>query len=245
MDKNRNGGAYRLSSRHPSKKRQSFRGFFEARLQKPTRFANTKPLLSRCPGGGIGRHTRFRGERLTACWFESSPGHHSNIATMTENQFLPADFSLPLRIATKDFVLVPLAPEHCAIDFDAWSTSIPELRGIFGPGTAWPGDVGGLEENLRDLEKHFAGFQARTEATYTVLSPDETRCLGCVYLRHSKARAYDCRVDFWVRTSDRQRLEPALYAFLRTWLPEVWSFQAVAFVGREVPWDAWQRAISS
>src|SRR5882757_1346358 len=40
----------------------------------------TNPLsapssVRRCPGGGIGRHTRLRGVCRKACRFESCPGH--------------------------------------------------------------------------------------------------------------------------------------------------------------------------
>ncbi len=144
--------------------------------------------------------------------------------------FLPENFSPPTQIATDAFVMVPLAPEHNAIDFDAWSTSIPELKGVFGPGNSWPENVTSLSKNLRDLEKHYAGFLARTECTYTVLTLDETRCLGCVYLRPSKTEDFDCRVDFWVRTSDRH-LQPHLFTFLQKWLADSWPFRAPHFNG--------------
>lgn len=158
-----------------------------------------------------------------------------------ESPFLPPAFAPPSRVETAEFVLVPLTPEHNERDYDAWATSVPELRGIFGPGASWPADVAGLDGNLRDLEKHFAAF-GKTEATYTVLSPDESRCLGCVYFRRSRAKRFDCRVDYWVRASDRERLEPILGEFIRRWLREAWPFRAIAFPGRELPWSEWERA---
>ena len=38
--------------------------------------------------------------------------------------FVPPDFEVPLELATSDFVLEPLGPEHNEQDYEAWTSSL-------------------------------------------------------------------------------------------------------------------------
>ena len=87
-------------------------------------------------------------------------------------------------LVTDDFVLEPLGPQHNESDHAAWSSSIAHVRAT--PGYAdgsWP-PVGGmsLEDNLADLTRHAADFEARRGFTFTVLDPGSREVIGCVYL---------------------------------------------------------------
>ena len=51
------------------------------------------------------------------------PGEASRATVAAMAEFVPPDFSVPLRFATSEFVLEPLGPEHNASDYDAWTWS--------------------------------------------------------------------------------------------------------------------------
>lgn len=119
-------------------------------------------------------------------------------------------------------------------------TSIEHIAGIFGPDADWPTPRLTLEQDLIDLAWHQKEFQIRSSFTYTVVTPDESTVLGCVYLLPSPKRSADCTVYFWVRSSERASgLEASLDQALRRWLRERWPFREVVFPGRDVAWDAW------
>ena len=62
-----------------------------------------------------------------------------------------------------------------------------------------PGEPLTLEQNLVDLGWHQKEFQLRRSFAYTVMSPDESGCLGCVYFY--EVDHADVRVHMWVRRS--------------------------------------------
>ena len=106
--------------------------------------------------------------------------------------FVPEDFDPPAGLATDDFVLEPLGPQHNERDHAAWTSSmahIHETPGFFGRehDDEWPVPMS-LAENLKDLEGHAADFAARRGFTYTVLDPADEDVIGCVYLYPSKDR---------------------------------------------------------
>ena len=72
-------------------------------------------------------------------------------------------------------------------DYDAVMTSIDHLREFDGPGTKWPSKDLSLEQDLIDLGWHQKEFQKRRSFTFTVVSLDETKVLGCyIYLPYRK-----------------------------------------------------------
>ena len=155
---------------------------------------------------------------------------------------LPENFSIPTLIVKEQYVLEPLAPVHNEMDYDAWMSSRAELKGIFGPTNAWPGEVVSLEQNLSDLKRHYQEFIDREAFAYTILSPDRKQCIGCLYIRPTPIADYDCRVDFWFRTSAKH-LEPVFFNDLELWLSYEWKFEQIAYPGRSLPWEEYnQRA---
>ena len=88
-----------------------------------------------------------------------------------------------------------------------------------------------LEQNLVDLGWHQKEFQMRRSFAYTMLSPDESDCLGCVYLY--PADDADARVHMWVRRSAwEDGLDPVLEGSARAWIAEAWPFETVSYPGR-------------
>lgn len=150
------------------------------------------------------------------------------------------EFLVPARLESGRFVLRPLTLHDAVKDYDAVMTSRAELVGVFGPDTSWPEVDLSLEQDLIDLAWHQKEFQIGSSFAYTVVTPDESRVLGCAYLLPSLKLDFDCAVFYWVRSSERASgLEDALGLVLRRWLQERWPFRRPAFPGRDIAWADW------
>ena len=90
-------------------------------------------------------------------------------------------FTPPTLLTTERVRLEPLAPRHTERDHAAFMSSREHLRATLNWGE-WPRADMTLEENRADLQRHWEEFLRREAYAYTVLSPDGTRCLGCVYI---------------------------------------------------------------
>lgn len=157
--------------------------------------------------------------------------------------FYSDDQSVPSGLQTNEFVLRMLRATDVERDYDAVMASKEDLR---LRGGQWPRDGFTLAENLADLERHEQEFYARTSFTYTVMDPDETRCLGCVYLypmrailrrfpaseiAHSTVPDFTPYLTFWVRSDYlRPNGDKRLLAAIRTWLAQEWTFPQVLFM---------------
>jgi hypothetical protein len=97
--------------------------------------------------------------------------------------FVPDDFVVPRELVTGAFRLAPLGPEHNEGDYRAWMSSIEHIRSTPGfQDWSWPRPDMTLAENLGDLRRHAADFDARSGFTYTVLARDSGEIVGCVYI---------------------------------------------------------------
>ena len=157
--------------------------------------------------------------------------------------FIPADFAVPAGLETSDFRLRMLTIQDAVKDYEAVVTSREHLRrfsgaGVFGPRSTWPAADLSLEQDLIDLGWHQKEFQNRTSFAYTVMSPYEKRCLGCVYFYPTTAKGYEVQAIAWVRQSDLH-LDEALVKAVKQWLEAAWPWQAVAWPGRDISWDDW------
>ena len=82
----------------------------------------------------------------------------------------------------------------------------------------------------------------RTSFVYTVVNPDQSLCLGCVYIFPSPKVTFDAAVFLWVRDSVYNHgLDEVLYCFVKNWLEETWPFKAVAYPGRDLTWEVWNQ----
>jgi hypothetical protein len=101
---------------------------------------------------------------------------------VSDQLFVPADFTVPDGLITAEFRLEPLGPRHNTADYAALTASIGRIRATPGfAGASWPHQMS-LAENLRDLERHAQDFIARRGFTYTVLSAAAGEVIGCVYI---------------------------------------------------------------
>jgi hypothetical protein len=152
--------------------------------------------------------------------------------------FLPSAFEVPELLEHDRFRLRPLTVHDVVKDYDAVMTSREHLWGQFGQAWGWPPADLTLEQDLIDLGWHQKEFQRRSSFDYAVMSLDEKRLLGCVYVDPPEKAGYDAEVWLWVRASElASGLDAVLYATVRRWIEERWPFQRVAYPGRELPLD--------
>jgi len=153
---------------------------------------------------------------------------------VSDQLFVPADFTVPDGLTTGEFRLEPLGPEHNTADYAAWTASIGHIRATPGfAGASWPHQMS-LAENLLDLERHAQDFIARRGFTYTVLSTATGDVIGCVYLYPPPGENQGRRgavVRSWVR-ADQAALDPVLYHAVREWLERDWPFDSIEYAPR-------------
>ena len=152
--------------------------------------------------------------------------------------FLPRDFEVPTSLETGAFRLRPITVHDVVKDYDAVMTNREHLWGLFGEAWGWPADDHTLEQNLVDLGWHQKEFQMRSSFDYAVMSPDEKRLLGCVYVDPPEKAGYDAEVHYWARRDGPEGgLEEELGEATRRWISEAWPFENVAYPGRDISWE--------
>ena len=146
-------------------------------------------------------------------------------------EFVPPDFDVPLGLATSEFVLEPLGPEHNEQDYDAWTSSIEHIAATPGyPDGSWPREMT-PDENRADLQRHADDCHARKGFTYTVLDPARRDVIGCVYIYPLPDSDDDARALSWVRAS-RAELDVPLWRAVSDWLASDWPFGSVEYASR-------------
>ena len=110
-----------------------------------------------------------------------------------------------------------------------------ETQGRFlSLGSDWPRVGFTIEENLADLEQHQQEFLSREAFAYTVVSPDESRVVGCVYINPAMEEGIDARIRMWVRESEYKKgLDPVLFRAVQEWIEKEWPFEQVSYPERE------------
>jgi hypothetical protein len=156
-------------------------------------------------------------------------------------RFVPDSVIIPSGIETNDFRIRMLTIHDVVKDYEAVMSSLDHLKGVFGPRSSWPSADLTLEQDLIDLGWHQKEFQMGRSFAYTVMSLDERRCLGCVYVDPSEKAGYNAKVILWVRQSELSNgLDETLFSAVKRWLSEEWWFTTVAFPGRHLSWQAWE-----
>lgn len=150
---------------------------------------------------------------------------------MKKSEFVPSSFEVPPVLETERFRLRMLSVDDVEKDYEAVIESRELLR---SGGGSWPRDGFTLEENLADLERHQQEFLSREAFAYTVVSLDESRVLGCVYINPARKTGADAEVYMWARKSEHdQGLDNVLFQTVKSWIDESWPFDIVAYPGRE------------
>ena len=154
-------------------------------------------------------------------------------------EFVPSDFIIPQILETEKFRLRMLTIDDVEKDYEAVMSSKEDLRNPLDK-NSWPKDNMTIEEDLADLREHQEEFLKRQAFTYTVMSLDESKCLGCVYIYPSEKGSYDAEIYLWARSSElKSGLDKLLYDTVKKWVKEQWKFNNVAYPGREISWNEW------
>jgi len=160
--------------------------------------------------------------------------------------FVPAAFDPPRQVQTATFKLVPLAPDLVDVDFKAYMSSIEHLQKTFSRSTDWPREGISHADAMKDMETEQARFSSRRSFAYAVLTPDGSRELGSVYVAPSPVGDYDAVVRLWV-TKERYDagFDAELYTWVTNWVRAAWPFTKVAYPGRSIDWQTWDRLVAA
>jgi RimJ/RimL family protein N-acetyltransferase len=150
---------------------------------------------------------------------------------MSKKRFVPDDFEIPALLETDRFRLRMLSVDEVEKDYEAVIESRELLHTMFGD--PWPRPGFTLEENLADLERHQQEFLNRKAFAYTVVSLDETKVLGCVYINPPETTDSDAVVIMWVRAREYDKgLDKILFNAVKDWISSNWPFKKVDYPGR-------------
>jgi|SRR5581483_1901019 len=141
-------------------------------------------------------------------------------------ELVPEGFEVPAGLEHERFRLRMLTVDDVVKDFDAICDRVDHQ------GLPRPPFVPTVALNLVDLGWHQKEFELRRSFAYTVVAPDESEVLGCVYLNPSET--HDARVQLWVRRSAYEAgLDPVLEAAVREWVATRWPFDRVSYAERD------------
>ena len=153
------------------------------------------------------------------------------VAGCGSSEFVPRDVEIPSGFETADFRVRPITVADAEKDYAAVMESIGLIHAALLD-DRWPTDSFTLEQNRKDLAKHERHFEQRKSFTFTVVSLDEDRVLGCVYINKGR-RGPDAAVFMWVRQSSYDDgLDPVLESAVREWVDREWPFEWVVYPGR-------------
>ena len=149
------------------------------------------------------------------------------------------EFTVPRELSTANFTLRMLSIDDVEKDFEAVISSAERLSKVW-PDSDWPAGLT-LRQNLIDLGWHEKEFHNRTSFAYTMVAPDESEVLGCVYLYPTDKAGYDAEVFLWVRESEvADDLDKELFEVIQRWLASDWPFENPAYPGRTISWEQWK-----
>jgi hypothetical protein len=161
---------------------------------------------------------------------------------------LESDEPVPVGLRTDEFVLRPITADDAERDYAALMETREQLR--LWEQSSWPADDFTVDDNRQDLfglEQRHAEHRA---FTYTVVDPDDTEALGCVYVfprsatfltRATVTPVADARwadvdavVYFWARRSRMDAgMDERLLTALRAWFRDEWKTEHTVFVTNE------------
>ncbi|MEU8270718.1 GNAT family N-acetyltransferase [Sphaerisporangium sp. NPDC049002] len=153
--------------------------------------------------------------------------------------FLPRTHEIPQGVDHVSFRIRPITVHDVVKDYEAVMANVGLLRGRF-PLWGWPKDGLTLEEDLIDLAWHQKEALLRNSFNYAIMTPDESRLLGCVYVDPPEKLGADADVSFWVRADQEEPgLEEEVERVVRRWIAEAWPYESVRWPGRDLSWKEW------
>ena len=166
-------------------------------------------------------------------------GGISPLKAASKYPFISENFDVPEKLETNNYRLRMLTINDVIKDYEAVMSSVDHLSRVW-PDSGWPKGLT-LERNLIDLGWHQREFLRRSSFAYTMVTLDESKVIGCVYIYPTRKTNYDAEVYLWVRESEiKSGLDTRLFNVIKTWLDDDWPFNNPAFPGRDINWDEWE-----
>ncbi|MFT4863038.1 MAG: hypothetical protein ACI95C_002262 [Pseudohongiellaceae bacterium] len=164
----------------------------------------------------------------------------SSLCLAQSEPFVPADFVVPTMLENQHFRIRTLTVNDVVKDYDAVMTSREHLLGVFGPNDTWPEANLTFEQDLIDLGWHQKEFQIRSSFAFTVVSLDEERVLGCIYIFPASASDHDAEIIMWVRSDIVDGgYDTILFDTVSDWVKQDWPFENPGYPGRTIDWQQW------
>ena len=155
---------------------------------------------------------------------------------------------VPAQLRTEEFFLRPIVADDAELDYAAVMDTRESLR-LWRQST-WPEDDFTVEANREDLVGMEERHVANRAFSYTVLNPDGTECIGCVYVFATDAKFLaeatvtpvadekwddvDAVVFFWARRPQMESgMDERLLAALRKWFAEEWKLARTTYTTSE------------
>jgi hypothetical protein len=162
--------------------------------------------------------------------------------------FTDSNEPVPGELRTEEFVLRPIVADDGEADYNAVMETREYLR--LWQQSTWPEDDFTVEANRKDLVGLEQRHVEHRAFTYTVVDPDGSECLGCVYVFPTSATFLvkstvtpvgadewadvDAVIFFWVRLSRMETgMDERILAALRTWFDEEWDVKRAVYVTNE------------
>lgn len=201
-------------------------------LEISVKSARSHPIRSRW-------HSAFG--KVVAPWLAALAFISPGASAGSSYPFVPEAFNVPPVLEADTFRLRMLTVNDVIKDYDAVMSSAAHIRSVW-PDSGWPAGLT-LEQNLIDLGWHQREFQRRTSFAYTVVSLDESRVVGCVYINPTRKAGYDAEVFLWTRPPEQVSniSQKMLKETVTQWLAKEWPFNAPAFPGIDIPWTDWAK----
>lgn len=135
-------------------------------------------------------------------------------------RLVPDDFEVPERLEHELFTLRMLSVTDVVKDYAAINER------VLPDGTADPWSETAFLENLADLGWHETEFRMRRSFAYTVVRPDESEVIGCVYLYPAPDDEHDVEARMWVtRRAWDEGVDAQLERRVREWVERDWPFE--------------------
>ena len=149
------------------------------------------------------------------------------------DSFVPEDFEIPQLLETDKFRLRMLSVDDVEKDYEAVIESRNLLHKKFGG--PWPREGFTIEENLKDLQRHQQEFLERKRFAYTVVSLNESKVLGCLYINPPEEKTGNKPYAvMWVRQTEYDKgLDEVLFQTVKNWIEKDWPFEEIVFPKRE------------
>ncbi|HEY7886006.1 MAG TPA: hypothetical protein VIC08_13770 [Cellvibrionaceae bacterium] len=151
-----------------------------------------------------------------------------------------AGFTAPQSWTGTLFKILPASPEWAELDFQAVWLNRQKLHSFFGEDDCWPPDNLDLEADRADLHWHFQEFQAGRSFAYSLLTLNQKKCLGCLYIYPTASENHDAEAYLWTCTTLTTARKQNVEAEIMAWLQCYWPFSAIAWPGRLIPFACWQ-----